>query len=134
SVTKYYLSPFGIISNDANSDTTKIEGYVLLIASIGTILGAVIAVIGGFTNKNVVSIIGTMIMVAGLAYFCYSLGNIPEIHEMLYDESVSAIFGKNEDIFILIGTADLQWRLGNGFFIVTAVSLLTLVASILKEK
>lgn len=133
-VTKYYLSPFGIISNDANSDTTQIEGYVLLIASIVTILGGVVAAVGAFTDKSLVAIIGSVLMIAGLAYFCYSLGNIEEIRQMLYDDTISAIFGKNEDIWILIGTADLQWRLGNGFFITAAGSLLTLVASFLKEK
>jgi len=61
--TKYYLSPFEIISNDANSDTTKIEGYVLLIASIGTMLGVMIVVIGGCTNKN-------MVIIINITHFC----------------------------------------------------------------
>ncbi|MCF2141772.1 MAG: hypothetical protein K9W44_17095 [Candidatus Lokiarchaeota archaeon] len=133
-ITKTYLSPFGTLSNDANTDTTQIEGSILIIASAGTILGALIAIIGGFMDKNLIAFLGALVIILGLAYFVYSLGNIPEIRDLLYDESASAIFGKNLDIFIIVGTADLKWRLGNGFFIAATGALVTFVGTIIKEK
>lgn len=128
---KTFLSPFGNLSYDYKDDIISIEGSIMILIALTTIIGNVLLLVGAFTDKNVLVIIGTFLAIIGLTYFLYSIGNFEEITALIQDESLSVIFGSESYTFIATTTSN--WRLGNGYFVTAAGAMVSLVGSFLKE-
>ena len=128
---KTFLSPFGNITYDFNETVTALEGNAMIMIAILVIIGNISVLIGGSVDKKLVSIIGISVVLLCLIYFLYGLGNFEQISNYINDGTKSALFGKETNIFIL--TFNNSWRLGNGFFIASAGSIVSVVGLALKD-
>ena len=123
-----YLNAFGQMTL-FNGNVENIEdNLIMIIITTAILVGAVVILIGGFTDKGGLALIGSLLIIAGLAYFFYSLPNFQEIQNYLWFTDKNVFFGSEE-----ILTVDNAWRLGNGFFVLMVSVIVSLIGSLLKE-
>jgi len=129
---KTFLSPFGNITYDYQDDVDALESKIVIVIAILVIIGNIVILIGGFMDKKMIAFIGVFIVLVGLSYFLYSLGNFEQIMDLIQDESKSVLFGKETISFI--GTLNNSWRLGNGYFITAGGFIISAIGSLIKER
>ncbi|MHA1585523.1 MAG: hypothetical protein ACTSVU_04575 [Promethearchaeota archaeon] len=129
-----FLSIFGQISKTGSNDVSSVADITpFLIVAISILIGGILIIFGGVKNTKGLTIIASIIAIAGLAYFVYSLANIPEVGDLmiLISNDKSRIFGT--ETISLIGTTTYHWRLGNGYLISAAGALISLIGSFTKD-
>ena len=129
-----FLSIFGQISETGSNDVSSVADISpFLIVAISILIGGILIIFGGVKNTKGITIIACVIAIAGLAYFVYSLANIPEVGNLmiLISNDKSRIFGS--DTYSLIGTTTYYWRLGNGYFISAGGVFISLFGSFTKD-
>ncbi len=126
-VITYYFNAFGQLARNGNVESIE-KNVIMIIISAAVLIGATMTLIGGFTEKGGLAILGSLVIVAGISYFIYSLPNFQELTDILFFTDKNLYFGSEEIISV-----DYQWRLGNGFIILFFGSLITLIGSLLKD-
>lgn len=122
-----YISPFGYTSDDA------FLGPLFLFAAVLFILGSVLIFVAAAKDSKGFSIICSLLMIGGLILFCYSLYANEDFDALI--TGLETLLGS--EFFVFFGTVDLglfgiwTWRLGNGFFIACAGTVIALVGSFL---
>lgn len=128
----FHLNAFGMLSNTFNNDVLNLcssddvtnPGNYLYAGIIITV-GAVIAIYGGAKGSKALGVIGSIALLGGLAYFYYAhvifIGDNPLlswIGGMGSAEGFAIVWGENGAV---------NWRIGNGAFIVIAGAVISLI-------
>jgi hypothetical protein len=123
-----YLNAFGQLTL-FNGNVENIEdNIIMIIITTAILVGAVVILIGGFTDKGGLALLGSLVIIAGLAYFFYSLPNFQEIQNYLWFTDKNVFIGSE-----VVLTVDVAWRLGNGFFVLIVGFVVSLIGSLLKD-
>lgn len=115
SSTKYYLLPFGTISNSANDNIVEIDDSSIVIISVFVIISAIMMIFGGIRGSKAIGGLGVIIGAFALIAFLFAIGNVEEIQNLfLGTEPSNYLFGSEKR---WLDTVELTWQLGTGYII-----------------
>jgi len=125
-----FLSLTGVLSNTANSNTKTVsESSQLIIILVFAIIGGFALLIGSFSGKSVIGLLGCLLIFVGLIWFVALLPSISELQNMLGNPSNYAFGSGNVTIFGWTA-ASSNWFLSTGFWLTLSGGVIGLLGSI----
>ncbi|NIQ06699.1 MAG: hypothetical protein GWO20_13505 [Candidatus Korarchaeota archaeon] len=127
-----FRQAFGQVNelSSLNPDDLLIGVYGLLSGNL-VIVGSVLTLLAMGKESKHTGVVGFLLMIARLGAFLIGLNNVEAFQEIvttlefLSGETYNHFFGN-----VNLGFGEVVWRLGNGFFLATLTTLLSVIASI----
>ncbi|MBD3353408.1 MAG: hypothetical protein GF364_18140 [Candidatus Lokiarchaeota archaeon] len=121
----FYLNAFGIVKlNGETAFNWTEDGGTYVYAGLIIIVGGLFALISGITGSKGLGFISAFAILGGLAYFFYS--HVVFVNDNIFAFAFLGGMGSVEGIEIVWGTnGAVNWRIGNGAFIVAAGAIVT---------
>jgi choline-glycine betaine transporter len=122
--TTNYYNAFGMSSGEDSELALEMLG---LVAGIIYVLGSVFIIYAASKETKGIGILSALMMVGGLALFCYALANNETLEGIT--DFLNFISGSDEYNVFFGEWTIYSWRLGNGFFIGTVGAIIGLIGA-----